>query len=145
MGWKDIARDVAIGLLFWVVWREAGVLVKLALGQDNAKSIASLLPEGPVELLLWLALSVSAGVCEEVVYRGYLQRQFSLLGNSAAVGLLVQAILFGISHGYQGLKLVVTITVYGILYGLLAQWRRSLRPCMIAHAWSDAIGILPWG
>jgi CAAX protease family protein len=144
-GWKDVARDLIIGLLFWVVWREAGVLVRLALGQNNAKSIASLLPEGPVELLLWLALSMSAGLCEEVVYRGYLQQQFSVLANNTAVGLVTQAILFGISHGYQGLRPVVTITVYGLLYGLLAQWRRSLRPGMIAHAWSDAVGILPWG
>jgi membrane protease YdiL (CAAX protease family) len=144
-GWKDVARDVAIGLVFWVVWREAGEVVKLALGQNTAKSIASLLPEGPMELLLWLALSISAGVCEEVVYRGYLQQQFSLVFHSPAAGLLTQAILFGISHGYQGWKPVVTITAFGALYGLLAQWRRNLRSCMIAHAWSDAVGILPWG
>jgi membrane protease YdiL (CAAX protease family) len=143
--WKDVARDVAIGLVFWILWREAGALVKLALGQNSAKSIASLLPEGPIELLLWLALSISAGICEEVVYRGYLQQQFSRLTRSPAAGLLAQAILFGISHGYQGWKPVVTITGYGALYGLLAHWRRNLRSCMIAHAWSDAIGILPWG
>jgi membrane protease YdiL (CAAX protease family) len=144
-GWKDVLRDLVIALAFWAVWREIGVLVKWALGGNGAKSIASLLPEGPAEMLLWIAVSISAGVCEEVVYRGYLQRQLSLLANSAAAGLLAQSILFGISHGYQGLKLVVTITVYGALYGLLAQWRRNLRPCMVAHAWSDIVGVFPWG
>ncbi len=32
---------------------------------------------------------------------------------------------------------MITITVYGALFGLLAWWRRSLRPGMIAHAWTD--------
>jgi hypothetical protein len=35
---------------------------------------------------------------------------------------------------------VVVITVLGALYGLLALWRRSTRPGMIAHAWSDFYG-----
>jgi membrane protease YdiL (CAAX protease family) len=45
--------------------------------------------------------------------------------------------VFGISHGYQGGKQVATITVLGLLYGLLAWWRRSLRPGMLAHGWTD--------
>lgn len=96
-------------------------------------------------MLLWVGVSISAGVCEEVIYRGYLQKQFSLLARSAAAGLIAQAVLFGISHGYQGFQLVVLITVGGAIYGLIALWRHSLRPVMVAHAWSDIVGIFPWG
>jgi hypothetical protein len=28
----------------------------------------------------------------------------------------------------------------GLLYGLLAWWRKSLRPGIVAHAWSDIFG-----
>jgi membrane protease YdiL (CAAX protease family) len=33
----------------------------------------------------------------------------------------------------------VKIAIFGMLYGLLALWRGSLRPGMIAHAGSDIL------
>jgi uncharacterized protein len=140
-----VLRDIVIALVLWIVCREIGVFMTLVLGQNEAKSIASLLPQGPVEMVLWVALSISAGVCEEVIFRGYLQKQFSLLARSAAGGLIAQSVLFGITHGYQGFPLVVTITISGAVYGLIAYWRQSLRSVMLAHAWSDIVGIFPWG
>jgi membrane protease YdiL (CAAX protease family) len=55
---------------------------------------------------------------------------------------VLQAILFGVTHGYQGARACLTITLYGLLMGVLANARGSLRPGMIAHAWTDiAAGI----
>jgi membrane protease YdiL (CAAX protease family) len=51
--------------------------------------------------------------------------------------LVLQAVIFGVSHGYQGWKQVVIISVLGLLFGLLAHWRKSLVPGMAAHAWAD--------
>jgi membrane protease YdiL (CAAX protease family) len=144
-GWRDVLRDIVIALVLWIVCRELSAFVTLALGPNEAKSITPLLPEGPVEMLLWVALSISAGVCEEVMFRGYLQKQFSLITRSAAGGLIAQSVLFGITHGYQGFHLVVIITIGGAVYGLVAHWRQSLRPVMMAHAWSDIVGIFPCG
>jgi uncharacterized protein len=56
--------------------------------------------------------------------------------NSAAA-VILQAILFGISHGYQGFRAIIMIILFGFLFGILALWRKSLRPGMILHAWSD--------
>jgi len=39
-----------------------------------------------------------------------------------------------------GLTQMVVICVSGILFGLLALWRNSLRPGMLAHAWADIFG-----
>ena len=55
--------------------------------------------------------------------------------NSAAA-VSLQAILFGISHGYQGLCAIIIIILFGFLFGILAFWRKSLRPGMILHTWS---------
>jgi VanZ family protein len=49
----------------------------------------------------------------------------------------MQSVLFGVSHGYQGVRACVTISVYGLFFGALARMNRSLRPGMIAHAWTD--------
>ena len=133
----DILLDLGIAISFWIIWMGAGELVKYLLGPSTAKSVDVLLPQGYLEIITWILLSLSAGFCEEVVYRGYLQGQFLALTGSVTVAILIQGVLFGVTHGYQGLKLVITISVFGVLYGVLASWRKSLRPGIISHAWSD--------
>jgi CAAX protease family protein len=56
---------------------------------------------------------------------------------------VIQGLIFGVSHGYQGPTYMVIISVYGCLFGLLALWRRSLRPGMLAHFFQDGgIGLV---
>jgi membrane protease YdiL (CAAX protease family) len=86
---------------------------------------------------LAIVVAISAGVCEEIVFRGYLQRQFRALTGSAPIAVLLQAVVFGVPHVYQGTRLAAMVCLYGILFGVLALWRRSLRPGILAHAWSD--------
>ena len=138
--WKDVARDVMLCVPFVVVWELSARAMHRWLGPDQAKSINSMLPQGVVEIVLWIAVSISAGICEEIVFRGYFQKQFSAFTGSVMAGVLLQAIVFGLGHSYQGFKQVVIISGLGILYGCFAAWRRSLRPNMIAHAWTDIWG-----
>jgi CAAX protease family protein len=138
--WKDAARDVALCIPFLFVWEGAAWLMHRVMGPDKAKSINTLLPHSGIEIALWIVLSVSAGICEEIVFRGYFQKQFAAYTNSIMGGVLLQGVVFGLGHSYQGIKQVAIITVLGILYGWFAAWRRSLRPNMIAHAWTDIYG-----
>jgi CAAX protease family protein len=138
--WKDVAVDLAIAFPFWVLWEATARLVQFALGESHAKGIQVLLPQGWLEIGLWVALSASAGVCEEIVFRGYFQKQFQALTGSIALAIVLQALVFGVGHAYQGMKQVVVISVLGALYGVLAAWRKNLRPGMIAHTWSDVFG-----
>ncbi|PYX99134.1 MAG: CPBP family intramembrane metalloprotease [Acidobacteria bacterium] len=105
--------------------------------------IQLLAPRGGLELALWICMSVVAGFVEEVVFRGYFQRQFSTLLRNVWAGMLVSAAIFGLSHGYEGRQRMLLIFVYGALFGTLAILRKSLRPGMMAHAWHDSIeGVL---
>lgn len=141
--WKDVARDAVLAIIVWGAWTGAETLVSRVLGPDSAKGISTLLPRGPAEIGAWVALSISAGICEEVVFRGYLQQQFRALSGSVAIAITAQAIVFGVGHGYQGVRNTIVIAVFGGVYGCLAHWRRSLRPGMILHAWTDVVsGIL---
>jgi hypothetical protein len=81
---------------------------------------------------------VTAGFCEEFIFRGYLLKQFYAITGSDAAAVAIQAVCFGIAHSYQGVKSMVTITVYGALFGILAVYRKSLRPGMIQHAMQDS-------
>jgi membrane protease YdiL (CAAX protease family) len=139
--WKSVVMDLAIALPFWVLWTGAayGVhwLLAVAAGPGSAKTVVSLLPQSLLEVLIWVATSITAGVCEEMVFRGYLQRQLNALSGSVVVAVLGQGLVFGLFHSYQGWTNVIVISVLGVLYGILAAWRRNLRVNMIAHAWGD--------
>ena len=136
----EVLRDIGIGIAFLIV---AGIilqLIGLALKASPNAALKNLLPQGRTEMIVWVLLSITAGFCEEVMFRGYLQRQFATLTHSAVAGIVLQGVAFGAGHGYQGWKLMVLIAVYGSMFGLLAQWRRSTRPGMITHGLQDTLG-----
>jgi membrane protease YdiL (CAAX protease family) len=68
-----------------------------------------------------------------------------VITRSEPAAVALQAVLFGIAHSYQGVKSIVTITVYGGLFGMLAVYRKSLRPGMIQHAMQDSFAGLAFG
>ncbi|MGA8144817.1 MAG: type II CAAX endopeptidase family protein [Candidatus Acidiferrales bacterium] len=135
--WRSLALDIAIAIPFWGVWELTAWLVHLAVDRVPAATAAYQPPSGLVEVFLWILLSVSAGICEEIVFRGYLQQQFHAVTRSVVTAVLIQGLVFGLAHAYQGWKQIIVIAPLGILYGALVGWRRNLRASMIAHAWSD--------
>lgn len=143
--WKSLGVDLGIALPFWVLWEGTAYGVHRLLdpklvGPSGVKTVASLLPQSLLEILIFIAVSITAGVCEELAFRGYLQRQLHALSGNMAAAVLGQGLVFGLFHSYQGWTNVIVISVLGVLYGVLAVWRRNLRANMIAHAWSDIWG-----
>lgn len=141
---EDALLDVAIAAGFWlgaiVVLSAIGYAIGLtgaAKIDDVRRQLGFLVPRSNLELLLWFGLSATAGICEEVVFRGYLQRQFAAWARSAWIAIVLSGILFGAAHGYQGPKRMLLIAVYGMMFGGLAHFRRSLRPGIIAHGFHD--------
>ncbi|MGA3031768.1 MAG: type II CAAX endopeptidase family protein [Terracidiphilus sp.] len=135
--WRSVAVDLAIALPFWLIWEGAAYGVHLLLGASSAKSVDSLLPHSFLEVLVWIATCATAGICEEMVFRGYLQRQLHAFTGNLVTAVVAQGAIFGAFHAYQGWKNVAVICVLGVLYGMLAAWRRNLRVNIISHAWSD--------
>ena len=136
---KDVMKDIALGAGLWAVW--IGLMNPHVLG-GGTNAAQGLLPRGILESLMWIPVALSAGFCEEVAFRGYLQKQFQAITGSAGLAVFIQAIVFGIGHLYEGVGPAGRITLFGVLFGLLAVWRKSLRPGMIAHAWSDIFGVI---
>lgn len=147
---EDVLLDLAVAGGFWIGAAVVLGAVGFALGlaaqarqADTLKNVGFLAPANAREIVLWLGLSATAGFCEEIVFRGYLQRQFIALTRSSVIGILLAAAVFGASHGYEGPARMVQIGVFGLMFGVLAHYRKSLRPGMIAHAWHDSFsGIL---
>ncbi|HMC57440.1 MAG TPA: type II CAAX endopeptidase family protein [Gemmatimonadaceae bacterium] len=100
-------------------------------------AIAFLIPHTPREHRWFLGLSLTAGFCEEFLYRGYLTWFLSpWLG--APLAMLVVVIAFGFGHAYQGRRGAIRATIAGAVMGGVVLATNWLVPAMIIHALVDA-------
>ncbi|HEX4007134.1 MAG TPA: CPBP family intramembrane glutamic endopeptidase [Acidobacteriaceae bacterium] len=140
-GWRALGEDLAAAAVFWIaslmVLACIGVVLQRLHFGTPQKTLAALAPSSAGEMLLWIALSVSAGFCEEFVFRGYFLRQLSSPLHRLWLGFIGSSLIFGLAHAYEGASGMIAITAFGALFCGLAILRRSLRPGMIAHAWHD--------
>jgi uncharacterized protein len=158
MGWLAGARGssfvaglvtaMAIVLLLPVllaIWSQ-NIRAKAA---KAAQSLSYLLPSSTEERRWWWPLCITAGVCEEVLYRGFLLHYFhtSPLHLSLTLAMVVAAVIFGIGHLYQGAKGALSTAVLGFALGAVFLVTGSLLVPIIAHAVLDlrVLVLLPAG
>lgn len=97
-----------------------------------------LLPQNSIEALAFIALAVTVGICEELIYRGFVFAAFERLGGLfLAVG--VSSLLFAAAHVYQGARGMLVTFVIGLLFAGLRIWTSSLLPVMLAHTATDLV------
>ena len=133
----------AIGIGVMVI---ASQLVALTLGsRDNDKltaikeqmgEISNLIPQTRSEDRLFDMVSITAGICEEVLYRGFLLVTLeSLVGIWPAV--VLSSLIFGLGHAYQGLTGIVKTGCVGLILALLTVFSGSLFIAMALHTVLD--------
>jgi membrane protease YdiL (CAAX protease family) len=143
---RDVLKDIGIGVVFITLQTIVlSIFFTHLHGGDNDRAVQFLLPKNRVEMALWIALSITAGICEEAMFRGYLQRQFAALSQNIPAGIFLSAAMFGLAHGYQGFWRALVIGVDGATLGVLAYWCRSVRPGMFGHAFKDCLAPLVMG
>src|SRR5258708_22199403 len=96
---KDALRDSGWALLFFVVNMSLALALSFLYGSFYRTPDRSL-PENFLELLTILPVMISAGICEEVICRGYLQKQIHSLSGNIWYAILVQSAIFSLAHGY---------------------------------------------
>ena len=137
---RDGLMDVALAIGTAALLRLVITPLLIHLFGRWASNTGFLLPKTMSESLIWILVSLSAGTCEELVYRGYLQRQLWSLTSSLSLALILQSMIFAVGHIYQGWKPALVTAIYGLIFGLVAAWRRSIIPGALAHALVDIIG-----
>jgi len=146
-GWRILGT---IGLLLAVVLFYARPVAAIARARRSnkrikfPKNVARRAPHTRAELAWWMALSVSAGICEEFICRGYL-----IWVLQPALGLWFAAaaslIVFAAAHAYQGAKGVVAVSVVGGLLTTIVLLFGSLVPAIAVHMLADAgEGFVAW-
>ena len=143
MGWR-IGMAVVSGA-FFVVGLMPGVVClfrarsRVAYTRAVAKSeISFMLPLGVRERRWFALISVSAGVWEEVICRGFLMTfARGELHLGLLLALVVTSVAFGFNHLYQGLGGIVKTSVIGLMLGFVAVLSGGLLVPMILHAAID--------
>jgi uncharacterized protein len=134
----------AIGFFGFVLWLalDAGLGAVLRPSTEQLRGVMAMLPHTSGERLVWVAFALSAGICEEVVYRGYLMRQFSAFVGNRPAAVLLQAVIYASAHLALPLELVASVALLGVLLGAIAVWQESLVPGMILHSCTGLMAII---
>lgn len=95
-----------------------------------------IVPQTVAEYQWFIALSITAGVCEELLYRGFLTW---LLASymPVAVAILVASVTFGFAHTYLGRRGVINAAVVGLVMSVIVLTSGWLIPAMVIHALID--------
>lgn len=97
------------------------------------------IPQTGSELLIGLfVIAISAGICEEVMFRGLMLNAYERLGKKKAI--IFSAILFGVFH-FNPQNLLGPIFL-GIIFGIILLKTNSIFSAMLAHATNNAIALL---
>ena len=98
-----------------------------------------ILPQSRLELVPFLALALTAGVCEEFLYRGFAMSALTQAGLPTWGVVLLSSVLFGLAHLYQGRGGLLSTLVIGTVFGTARIAYDGLVPVMVWHFAVDAV------
>lgn len=117
---------------------------KIADSKNDWQQKTPFMPTIKKELRVYFLLCLCAGIFEEIVYRGYMvtyfAHQFRDSGYRHILSAVLPAVVFAVSHFYQGVKSVIKIFVLSTLFGFIFIQSGSLVIVMILHISIDAVG-----
>jgi len=126
------------GAAHWFNLRRVGKSVNPAVERIRALG-TKIFPHTNRELALFALLSVTAGICEEFIYRGFVCGTLFHVHASVWAVLLISSVLFGLAHAYQGRGGVVGTFFLGTVFGLTRILYDSLVPVVLWHATVDIV------
>ena len=126
--WAVYLPLAAIGLAVLYIWGMVPLAQHIT-GQPINLSLLESVKGSPIALLVALPIVwISAALCEEIIFRGYLiTRLQTLFGSHTATvvaSLLLTSLLFGYAHGSQGLAGQLVTGTLGLFLGIAFHLRR---------------------
>lgn len=104
--------------------------------RERLAPVERLLPHHAQEFPGFVPLAITAGVCEEFLFRGFLLWYLAHL-MPPPVAWVLQAVLFGLGHAYQGMRGILLTGLVGAFLTAVVFVTGSLVPAMLIHALMD--------
>jgi membrane protease YdiL (CAAX protease family) len=92
-----------------------------------------LMPGSLIEALVFGALAITASVCEEFLYRGFVFAVLFASTGSVAFAIAGSSLLFSLAHIYQGPRGLVSTLIFGLILAASRYFTGNLLPAMAAH------------
>ncbi len=110
----------------------------------NKVEASEFLPRTEQEARLFILVSISAGICEELLFRGFLIWYFKVF-SVTALAVVLSSVLFGMAHSYQGWKGGVQTGAIGLVLAFSYVLTGSLWIPILLHIMGDIhSGVLAW-
>lgn len=147
-GWRLLGSEILIVGFAMFQARTAAKIARISGPKPKMRAqlgeLAKMLPHSQSELRWFIVVSLTAGICEEFLFRGYLVWAFTpTLGWWGAAVLSVLA--FAAAHAYQGRAGVLQAGLAGVFFSLFVLATGSIFPAVVLHALIDASnGVIAW-
>lgn len=130
-------------LVYSLIALRINAIKKVSISQKIPDEIKILLPVTKKEKTIWAFTALTAGITEELLYRGFF---FYLMGElyqgiPIIIVLLTSAVIFGIGHLYQGFGEAVKPAALGFVFGVFYIAFGSIIPCIILHTMQDLCAV----
>jgi uncharacterized protein len=116
------------------------ILAFKAFGTRETQVLEHLVPQTALEKLVYVGVSLTAGICEEFVFRGFLLGALRVSTGSALFATLLSAGAFGIAHAHQDAAGALRATLLALVLSVPVLVTGSLYPGIAAHAIVDIAG-----
>jgi membrane protease YdiL (CAAX protease family) len=138
IGIAAILGAALVATFQWFNLRRMGRMPEKARGKLQAIA-ERILPHSAAERVPFFVLAVTAGACEEFLYRGFAVAAFSRAGLPLWSVAVLSSILFGLAHLYQGRGGLVGTMLLGLLFGVARITFGSLLPVVAWHISVDIV------
>jgi membrane protease YdiL (CAAX protease family) len=98
-----------------------------------------LMPRSLIEALAFSALAVTAAVCEEFIYRGFVYAALQSVSGSVTVAIVASSALFSLAHLYQGRKGLVSTFILGMAFAISRWATGNLIAATVTHLVVDLL------
>ncbi|KKB33623.1 CPBP family intramembrane glutamic endopeptidase [Bacillus thermotolerans] len=140
----------ALFLVYYVIGYHTSSKVRHRLTESRKKEMQKLtyteiLPVTDKEKKQWTYVSLTAGITEEIIYRGFLIFAFSYLFPTLSIWVVILAasVIFGLAHTYQGFWAgVVRTSIVGIVFSIIYVSLGSILPLIVLHFLLDYVAKL---
>jgi uncharacterized protein len=146
IGWIILLAILFGGvLLTYLLRRNPGAMASI---QSRLQASSVVLPANAAERKWFAIAAVTAGICEELLYRGflmsYLPANFSMLAGQLILISIISGIIYGLSRAYLGIRGIATTALIGFIYAIVYTLSGSILPAMVFHIMAELIAMWLW-